>query len=67
MAVSLLASAASLADIQDAIRDFYCGSSKTLIPDGADAWRVVNTHDGKTLDGVRVTRKRGRLRFEMVH
>lgn len=65
---NLLASAESLESIREAITDFYCGSSKTLIPDGDNRWRVVSTYDPNAtpLLGVIVVRRRGRYRFEMV-
>ena len=65
---NLLASAGTLESIREAITDFYCGSSKTLIPDGADKWRVVGTYDSEAIPmlGVIVVKRRGRYRFEMV-
>lgn len=65
---NLLASAGSLESIREAITDFYCGTSKTLIPDGPDRWKVVNTYDPAAIPtlGVVVVKRRGRYRFEMV-
>lgn len=61
----LLASAGTLDEIRRSITDFYAGTLTTLAPDGADAWKIKRASDGKELEGVRVTRKRGRFRFEM--
>lgn len=60
----LLATAPSLDDIRESIGRFYCGTSTTLVPVADHAWKIVRTSDGKTLDDVRVIRKRGRYRFE---
>ena len=60
----LLASAGSLDAIRDCVCKFYCGESKTLIPDGANAWAVVGTFSGKSVSGVRVRMIRNRYRFE---
>lgn len=67
-ASNLLATAGTLESIREAITDFYCGSSKTLIPDGVDRWRVVGTYDTDATPslGVIVVKRRGRYRFEMV-
>jgi hypothetical protein len=62
---ALMASAGTIDGIRDCIQRFYCGESKTLIPTGADSWKLVHTIDGKALDAVRVVRKRNRFRFEM--
>lgn len=61
---TLIASAGTLDDIRQAVCRFYCGESKTLIPTSDDSWKVIGTHSGKPVDGVRVVRKRGRFRFE---
>ena len=62
----LLASAPSLETIRESISDFYVGTSMTLIPTGLNQWKLVRTHDGKPMDGVKVLRRRNRFRFEMV-
>lgn len=65
---NLLSTAGTLEGIREAITDFYCGSSKTLVPDGKDRWRIVGTYDADALPmlGVHVVKRRGRYRFEMV-
>lgn len=63
---TLLASAPSLDAIRECVCRFYCGDSKTLIPTGADSWKVIGTYSSKEVEGVRVVRKRGRFRFETV-
>lgn len=62
----LLATAPTLESIRESVCRFYCGESKTLIPTGDDSWKVIGTYSGKECPGVRVTRKRGRFRFEML-
>jgi hypothetical protein len=62
----LLATAPTLESIRESVSRFYCGESKTLIPTGPDSWKVIGTYDSKEAPGVRVIRKRGRFRFEMV-
>ena len=61
----LLASAATKNDIEECIRNFYCGEVKTLIPIGKNKWKLVSTYSGKTVDNVRVIYKRNRFRFEI--
>ena len=63
---NILASAGSLDAIREAVTRFYGGDSKTLIPIGDHAWEVIGTYTGNKAPGVRVTRSRGRFRFEMV-
>ena len=59
MEYKLLASAPSEAEIIKAISRFYCGATISL--------EGENVHNLKgLLDGVRVIKKRGRYRFEMV-
>ena len=59
MEYKLLASAPSEAEIIKAISRFYCGATISL--------EGENIHNLKGLiDGVRVIKKRGRYRFEMV-
>lgn len=59
MEYKLLASAPSEAEIIKAISRFYCGATISL--DGE------NIHNLKGLiDGVRVSKKRGRYRFEAI-
>lgn len=62
---NLLASAGTLDDIRAAVCRFYGGDSKTLVPTGADAWKIIGTYSGKPVAGVVVRRLRGRYRFEM--
>lgn len=64
--ITLYASAPSLDGIRECITRFYCGESKTLVPTGDDSWKLVSTHTGKDLDGMRVIRRRGRFRFEAI-
>lgn len=60
----LLSSAPSLEEIEKSIARFYAGENKTLIPTDTNIWKIVSTTTGKTLQGVRVTRKHNRYRFE---
>lgn len=64
MTRTLLASAATLDDLQDAIRDFYCGSAISLQQTSNTSWCVVRA-DGQTLDDVTVRKLKRRYRFEM--
>lgn len=58
----LLSSAPSLAQIMEAISDFYCGCAKTLEPAGPDLWAL---HDARgPLGGVQVRKVKSRYRFE---
>lgn len=59
----LIAAADTLSQINDAIARFYCGESKTLVPDGPNRWRVTWAHDGEMLQGVEVRLNGGRYRF----
>jgi hypothetical protein len=59
----LIAAADTLSQISDAIARYYCGESKTLVPDGLDRWRVTWPQDGETLEGVEVRLKGSRYRF----
>ena len=63
---TLLSTAPTLDAIRDAVTRFYCGDSKTLIPEGPDNWKIVGTMSGDTVPGVRVVRSRNRFRFEAV-
>lgn len=54
--MTLLASAPTLDAIRASIARFYCGESKTLIPTGDHAWKLVDTSTGEPIDGVYVTR-----------
>lgn len=62
---TLLASAPSLADIQEAIRKFYCGSDKLLRTGGDNVWTLYRMSDGQPLAGVQVRKVGKRYRFEM--
>ncbi len=64
---NLLATAPTLDAIGESIARFYCGESKTLIPepDKANSWLVCGS-DGNPLLGVRVFLRRNRYRFEMI-
>lgn len=62
----LLASSATIVGVRTLIEDFYCGTQIRLVESDADKWCVVRVSDGKRLDGVAVSRKRDRYRFEMV-
>lgn len=64
--VELLASAPTLESIRESVCRFYGGESKTLIPTSDDSWKVIGTYDSREAPSVRVVRKRGRFRFEMV-
>ena len=63
---TLLATAPHLDGINQCIRQFYCGTSYTLIPVADHEWKLVHTYTGERLNGVRVVRKRGRVRFERI-
>lgn len=62
----LLATAGTLDGIRDCVSRFYAGQSKALIPTGDDSWKVIDTYTSKPAEGVRIVRKRGRFRFEMI-
>lgn len=66
MKTTLLASAPSKDAIEECIRKFYCGESKTLVPTGENEWKLVSTYNGNDVANARVIRKRNRFRFEMI-
>ena len=62
--INLLASAPSLDTIGECIAKFYCGKSKTLVPQDKSVWLLTRAN-GTTIPGVRVIQKGRRYRFEM--
>lgn len=63
---TLLASASDGLDILISIREFYCGTDVSIVGSEPNVYRIVRKSDGKTLEGVRVVKARGRFRFEML-
>ena len=61
----LLGSAPTLAEISTVVTRFFYGAKKQIVPNGADAWRIVDPRDGRVIESARVVKKRGRYRFEM--
>lgn len=63
--MSLLASAATLDAITEAVSRFYMGEVKYLEVEKDNTWTVHNPN-GQQLLGVRVVKRGKRYRFEMV-
>lgn len=62
--VRLLASAPTLESLYESISHFYGGETKKLRMIGQNTWVVES--NGNVCDGVRVTFKRNRYRFEVI-
>lgn len=59
----LMASSNSLTGIEIAIREFYCGSIKRLVPLEPGVWRVVNPDGTPLAWDMRVMHRSGRYYF----
>lgn len=62
---TLLASAPTLAQIEESITRFYCGEKKALAFVSEGTW-AIRQLDGREISGVRVVKKGRRYRFEAV-
>lgn len=64
MKTRLLASSGSLDGINKMVAQFYCGDKELKQVPDKDEWEIYGSRG--LLEGVRVIKKKGRYRFEMI-